>query len=59
MLPSLLIGSRIVDPDERSGDVSYSPGSYCQLEPLLNTLFIGCLIDYVLLGIFTRIWSFG
>lgn len=50
MVTSLVIGSRVVDPDERSGDVSYSPGSYCPLEPLLNTLFIGCLIDYMLLG---------
>lgn len=50
VVTSLVIGSRVVDPDERSGDVSYSPGSYCPLEPLLNTLFIGCLIDYMLLG---------
>lgn len=50
VVPSLVIGSRVVDPDERSGGVSYSPGSYYPLEPLLSTLFIGCLIDYMLLG---------
>lgn len=50
MVASLVIGSRLVDPDERSGGVSPSPGSYCPLEPLLNTLFIGCLIDCMLSG---------
>lgn len=50
MVTSLVTGWRVVDPDEGSADVSYSPGGYCPLKPLLNTLFIGCLIDYMLLG---------
>lgn len=50
MVTSVVTGSRVVDPDEGSGHVSYSPGSCCPLKPLLNTLFIGCLIDRMLLG---------
>lgn len=50
VVTSVVTGSRVVDPDEGSGHVFYSPGSYCPLKPLLNTLFIGCLIDRMLLG---------
>lgn len=46
---SLTTGSRVVDPDEGSGDVSRSPGSYCPFQPSLDTLFIGWPIDYTLL----------
>lgn len=49
VVTSVATGSRVVDPDEGSADVSYSPGSYCPLKPLLNTFFIGCLIDCMLL----------
>lgn len=38
-------GSRVVDPDEGSGGVSCSLGSYCLLHPSLDTLFIGWPID--------------
>lgn len=50
---SLSPGSRAVDPDEGSGGVSYPPGCCCSsdpsVDPSLNTLFIGCPIDYMLL----------
>lgn len=49
MAASLTPGLRVVDPDEGSGDVSCSPGSYCPLQPSLDTLFIGWPIDYRLL----------
>lgn len=49
MVASLTPGSRVVDPDEGSGDVSCPPGSYCPLQPSLDTLFIGWPIDYMLL----------
>lgn len=37
-------GSRVVDPDEGSGHVSCSPGSYCPLQQSPDTLFIGVLL---------------
>lgn len=50
-LPLSPPGSRVVDPDEGSGHVSCSPGSYCPFQQSPDTLFIGCLIDQKLLKI--------
>ncbi len=49
MVAALSPGSRVVDPDEGSGAVSESPGSYCFLHPILDILFIGWSIDHKLL----------
>lgn len=54
---SLSPGSRVVDPDEGSGCVSCSPGSYCSLHPFIDTLFIGEAIDYMLIRIIHRNWK--
>lgn len=57
MVASLSPGSRVVDPDEGSGGVSRTPGSYCSLHPSLDTLFIGWPIDFILLRNIHRNWE--
>lgn len=58
MAAALSPGSRAVDPDKGSGDVSPSPGSYSPLHPSLDTLFIGWPIDHARLSITSHLFHY-